>query len=238
MKKRVISCAALLLAMVLLFFPMASYLVFAKCRLLYTPVLKEQNIEQAFENIKCSSVRIQGNGYYGSGSIFLMTEEEMIIVTNRHVLDYFDAGSYVTFYDGKQAKGNIIGSARKADVGFISISLSEFDYEELWQYRNVRKHDEVYDTLQKNDCFFMVDLANNIEDPVYYEGSVIDANKYLADFDMEMFYGDGYAVPGMSGSGIFDGYGNYLGILAGGTAECEIAAVPLWVVEKEYEKIK
>ena len=34
------------------------------------PVLTEENQTEAFENVLGSAVRIQGNGYYGSGSVF------------------------------------------------------------------------------------------------------------------------------------------------------------------------
>ncbi len=54
---------------------------------------------------------------------------------------------------------------------------------------------------------------------------------------MEMLYGKGNAVPGMSGSGVFDRYGNYVGMITGGTLQGEIAAVPVEVIEEEFEKV-
>lgn len=203
-----------------------------------TAVLEEKDGEQAYKNVLCSAVRIQVNGHYGSGSIYRMTEEEIIIVTNRHVLQYFNEDSYVTFFDGRVGSGSLLGVSKEADVGFISIPLSGFTYEELLQLRNVRKQEEAYENLKESTRFFMIDMASDVSAPVQHEGTVLHNRQFLADFGMEMLYGDAYAIPGMSGCGIFDYYGNYVGMLSGGTLQNEIAAVPLDVIEREYEKIK
>lgn len=202
-----------------------------------TPVLTEENIDKAYENVLCSCVRIQGDGHYGSGSIYEMTEEEIIIVSNKHVLQYFNDESYVTFWNGKSERGRVIGVSGEADVGFIGISISGFTYEELLQLRCVRRQTEIYQDIKENTRFFMIDAASNSLNPVLYEGSVIDKSRFLEEYEMEMLYGNAAAVPGMSGTGIFDGYGNYIGILSGATENNEIAGVPLPVIEREYMRI-
>ena len=60
---------------------------------------------------------------------------------------------------------------------------------------------------------------------------------YLEDFQREMLYGKGEVLPGMSGSGVFDGYGHYLGMLTGGTLQGEIAAVPAKTIYDEFLRI-
>lgn len=203
-----------------------------------TKLLLKQDEQKAFENILCSCVRVKVEGHYGSGSIYQMTEDEIIIVTNRHVLQYYNDESYVTFYNGRVGSGKLLGISEAADVGFISIPIVGFGYEELLQYRNVRKNEEVYEKLKENDCFFMVDIASELSEPEKYSGKIVDKKRYLEDFGTEMLYGNAYAKPGMSGCGVFDCYGNYVGMLSGGTLYDEIAAVPLDVIMEEYEKIK
>lgn len=200
-----------------------------------TPVLTEENIDEAYANVLCSAVRIQGNGHYGSGSIYAMTEEEIIVVSNKHVLQYFDDESYVTFQGGRSEGGRIVGVSEKADVGFISISISDFTYEELLQLKSVRKQEDFLDNTKENTRFFMIDAASDSSSPAIYTGSIIDNNRFLTEYGMEMLYGNAPAVPGMSGAGIFDCYGNYIGILSGGTEHNEIAGVPLPVIEQEYQ---
>ena len=53
-----------------------------------------------------------------------------------------------------------------------------------------------------------------------------------------MLYGHGFARAGMSGGGIFDGYGNLIGMVTGGTLQNEIAGVPLTDLMEVYEEIK
>ena len=52
-----------------------------------------------------------------------------------------------------------------------------------------------------------------------------------------MLYGNGDAIPGMSGCGVFDGHGYYLGMLSGGTLQSEVAAVPAQTIYVQYEEI-
>ena len=64
----------------------------------------------------------------------------------------------------------------------------------------------------------------------------MEKEKFLPEYGTVMLYGDGGAVPGMSGSGIFDNCGNYIGTLSGATDRYELAGVPLPTVLSEYEK--
>lgn len=211
----------------------------------FTPLAPQKDPGQAYENILCSCVRVQVEGHYGSGSIYKMLENEIIIVTNRHVLQYWNEDSSVTFFNGAVSTGNLAGLSDEADLGFVSIPAGNFTYEELLKYRNVRIPGGLTDNRQTNrneemisegSGMFFVDMASEWRNPVKVEGEVIHPMQYLEDFQMEMLYGKGNVVPGMSGCGVFDDYGNYVGMLTGGTLQGEIAAVPVRVIEKEYKR--
>lgn len=225
--------------------PESDYRALTNLELMATPVLPEEDTRQAFENILCSCVRIQTRGHYGSGSIYRMLEKEIIIVTNRHVLQYWDEDSYVLFFNDAVAFGEILGVAEEADVGFVRISAGEFSFEELLTFRNIRmaagqakEKKEPESGLSEGSAFFSVDMASDFTHPVMTRGEIRAPLLYLEDFGMEMLYGVGEAAPGMSGSGIFDGYGNYLGMMTGATLQEEIAAVPGEAIRKEYESME
>ena len=57
--------------------------------LFYCPVLEEEDARLACENVRNSVVRVEMGSVYGSGVIFRMTADGVIIATNRHVLDYW-----------------------------------------------------------------------------------------------------------------------------------------------------
>ena len=42
----------------------------------------------------------------------------------------------------------------------------------------------------------------------------------------------------MSGGGVFDAYGHFIGMLTGGTLRDEIAAVPLPCIEEAWEEVR
>jgi hypothetical protein len=203
-----------------------------------TPVLDKENREQAYQNVLCSAVRIQCNGHYGSGSILELSEKEAVIVTNRHVIQYFDENSYITFFNGISCEGEVLGCSQTADIGYLLVSLGDMEEEDRKALRMVEKSLSAYESLQKNSSFFMIDIASDRENPEIYSGAVVEKEKYLAEYGTEMLYGDGTAVPGMSGSGLFDDYGHFIGVLSGATEHYELAAVPLTTVLEEYKKTR
>lgn len=208
--------------------------------LAFTRQLSEEDFGQAFQNILCSCVRLKANGHYGSGSILLLKEDEIIIVGNRHLLQYWDEDSFVTFPGGAAESGRVLGISEEADIGFLSVPTGRFPWQELLELRNVRPLGggaEDGESLLPGGGLLLVDMASDAYHPVMKRGELLSPCFYLEDFGMEMLYGTGEALPGMSGSGVFDGYGNYLGMLTGATMRGEIAAVPVDVIWEEYGKL-
>ena len=190
----------------------------------------EEIQEDTFElsEVLGSCVRIQAEGHHGSGSIYQLLEDEIIIVTNWHVLQYWNnEDSYVTFFNGAVGSGKVIAASKQADIGLLSIKTVFFAAEELEGLHAVSESDRI---LTRGDVIYMVDIASDVWQPQVYEGQVLEALRYLDEFGMEMLYGESLFKPGMSGCGVFDGEGNYVGMLTAGTDQNEIAAVPLDIV--------
>ena len=189
----------------------------------------EEIQEDAFElsEVLGSCVRIQAEGHHGSGSIYQLLEDEIIIVTNWHVLQYWNEDSYVTFSNGAVGGGKVIAASEQADIGILSIRTAFLMAEELEGLYAVNESER---TLTRGDTLYMVDIASDVWQPKVFEGQVLDPLRYLDEFGMEMLYGESLFKPGMSGCGVFDGEGNYVGMLTAGTDQNEIAAVPLDIV--------
>lgn len=218
------------------------YRAAAKLGLLLTRRASGVEVQEVFENVLCSCVRIQVEGHYGSGSIYRMLEDEIIVVTNRHVLQYWNEDSYVTFFNGRTSGGEVLGTSDKADLGFIRIPIDGFTYEELLVFRNIRipnelkEEDEMQHFPAEGSKIFMVNIASKWNEPIMTEGEILANLMYLEDFGMEMLYAKGEAIPGMSGGGVFDRSGNYLGMLTGATLQNELAAVPAKIIYEEFHK--
>lgn len=193
--------------------------------------IPEENIHMEMEaqeaEILRSCVRVQTNGHYGSGSIFALDEDKITIVTNRHVLQYWDDDSYVTFFNGASGSGWMVDCPGQADVGVLCVYTAGLSAEELNGLSKVEVSDS---EPERGDWFFMADVASDVWEPVFYQGQILEPLVYLEDFGMQMLYGDSAFRAGMSGCGVFNAEGKYIGMLTGGTDQNEVAAVPVEVV--------
>ncbi|MDE7250562.1 MAG: serine protease [Lachnospiraceae bacterium] len=186
--------------------------------------------EDAFQlsEVLGSCVRIQAEGHHGSGSIYQLLDDEIIIVTNWHVLQYWNnEDSYVTFFNGAVGSGKVIAASEQNDIGLLSIKTAFFATEELEGLHAISESDRI---LTRGDALYMVDIASDVWQPEVYEGQVLEPLRYLDEFGMEMLYGESLFKPGMSGCGVFDREGSYVGMLTAGTDQNEIAAVPLDII--------
>ncbi|MBO5209459.1 MAG: trypsin-like peptidase domain-containing protein [Lachnospiraceae bacterium] len=201
------------------------------------PVLSEENAEEAYEIVKTCVVKVNMGNAYGSGVIWEMTPDKVIIVTNRHVLDYWDEKvSYIHFLQGYYADAKLLGVSDEYDVGFLEVDATKLGYEALEQIKYVSRNMEEYEQLSSDDTIFYVG-AQEGDTEGFFLGSIGDMWRYIEEFEAYMIYGYGYARTGMSGGGTFDAKGNFIGMISGGTAESETASVPLVSIEEAYEEI-
>lgn len=202
------------------------------------PVLSEADAEKACENVRGSVVRIDMGNVYGSGVIFRLTEEGVIIATNRHVLDYWqEEEGVIRFPQGLYVSAQALGSARDCDVGFLKVENSEIGIETLLTLRSVPVDEEAWQSLSTGDEAFCLGADREPDETVYQEAVVAETEKYIDTFEGKMLYLHGFAKEGMSGGGIFDGYGHLIGLLAGGTWRGEVAGVPVDRVLSAYREI-
>lgn len=207
-------------------------------QLLQCPVLKEEDPETACKNVRDSVVRIDMGKAYGSGVVYRLHADGAVIATNRHVLVYWsDESGAVCFPQGWYVSARIIGSAQDCDVGFLWVDGQELGLEALMELRSVSVDEKVYDNLQEGAAAFCLGADRALNEIVYQEARVEETDRYIEAFGGEMLYGHGFAKEGMSGGGIFDGYGHFIGLLSGGTWQNEIAGVPAGEVERVYREI-
>lgn len=208
---------------------------------LESAVLEEGNCEAAYENVKNCVVRLDMGNAYGSGIIWDMTKEQMLIVTNKHVLDYWDyESSYVHFSQNIYAAAKVLGVSEKYDIGFLTINRAEFTYEVLEQMHYVHWDMEAYQGIQPGEEMFFVGAVmeeDSKEIVAFQQGKIGNMWQYIDVFGEYMIYCYGQALPGMSGGGTFDAKGNFIGMVSGGTADGEMASVPLPVIIEAYTEI-
>ncbi|MCM1145195.1 MAG: serine protease [Blautia sp.] len=209
---------------------------------LESAILEEENCEEAYENVKNCVVRIQMGNAHGSGVIWDMSGDRMVIATNKHVLEYWNSeASYVHFPDNVYTTATVAGISKDYDIGFLEIDCREFAYEILEQMRYVHWDMKAYEQMQPEDDVFLVGavVEGDSEELVsFHRGSIGDMWQYIEAFEEYMIYGYGQALPGMSGGGTFDAKGNFIGMISGGTTDGETASVPLPVILEAYAEIE
>lgn len=205
---------------------------------LETPVLETEDCGRAYDNVKDCVVRIQMGKAHGSGIIWEITSDRIIVATNRHVLAYWnEENGYVHFPQGFDVDAQVLGVSERFDVGFVAVDCEQLTFEKLKEIRCARIEMAVYERLGSGDPMFLIDPGSAVETEQYYAGSVEDTNRYIEDFGAYMLYGYCYAKAGMSGGGTFDGRGFLIGMTTGGTPNNETASVPLPDLIAAYEEV-
>ncbi len=192
----------------------------------------EGNLEDAMEAVKPSLAKIQMAGRFGSGTILRITEEEVIVVSSRHLLE-LDNTCFVTLYTQDVVEGSVFGLSDRYDVGFVRIPLSLLPYDSIMQLRYSTFSGQCVKLLQKGDEMFLAGSVDGIAQNLY-AGSILHMAWHVEGFDPPMLYTYCYAKEGMSGGGAYDIHGHYIGMLAGGYGE-ETVSLPAVLVMEAYE---
>ena len=110
---------------------------------LETAVSEEKDCEKAYGNVKGSVVLLHMEDIYGSGVIWDLTPDYVIIASSRHVLEYWEETSgYVRFSQGYFTPGKILYISQEYDVAFLAVDNTEFTYRQLEEMRYVHRSEE------------------------------------------------------------------------------------------------
>ena len=194
-------------------------------------------------DIKDLTVVVSCGEHYGCGTIYDSDDSSFIIVTAMHVLeDYYGGVSdeiVVTFDDQELCEATILKDSATLDIVFLSVDkgtvsddhYSIFDFTSDKNISSESSNNVKSDnTLLPGQTIYFVD-ANTGD---IYAGSIASPSVYAEDFGMEMIYCYCAVTPGMSGTGMFDEDGHYLGILLGGSDEAEAVCLDAGSIRKAY----
>lgn len=179
-----------------------------------------------------TTVQIQGDGYLGSGVIWEVSKERLVIATAAHVTEDNDPLA-VQFGQGEPVQIELCHTSDQVDVAFLEVPievLSELGIS--WQI--ARQDREVCDQLTAGDELLIMGSVEEAADRTY-EGRVTEPWIYLEDFGYYMLLGQAYVIPGVSGGGVFTRDGILAGILCGGNDDDQIAVLPWSVMEASWE---
>lgn len=198
-------------------------------------VLKEdeQITDEAIKGcLESCLIQVRQQDRQGSGVIWDINETEVILATAAHVASEPEETAEVTFYNGRQMTAEVAYTAENADLVFLKISMESLENMDWVDYTYVRLDEgEAEGSLKSED-----DLVLFQDNSEVIRAKVLNPMLYMEDFAENMIWAEAAAVPGMSGGGVFDSSGGFVGILCGGNAQNEIAVLPVSTIGAEYEK--
>ena len=223
-----------------------------------TSTKTEQDVIRTAFNARPSTVQIQVGSQFGAGNIISIDDDKIMILTAKHVIAKWDENNsnYVIFFNGKVADAKLEAADPDYDAAIVSVATASI---EPYNLMNLRRVDFDYENFsafdkQKNETVIALDSdhivnAKELQTYNYYGndtgiagkyiyGSVINPNIMVTDYGYKMIYVKMSAHSGMSGGGIFDLYGNYVGILVGGSDTGETVAVRLTDIKDLLSNLK
>ncbi len=193
------------------------------------PQAPQEDLQQYLQQ---ATVQVQGPEYLGSGVIWAEKEEYLVIATAAHVVEHNEPLT-VRFYRGEPVEAQPAYVADRVDLAFLTVERQQMEDQEIpWQ--TARQDQMACNQLAAGQELLIMGSVEETADRIY-SGSVTDSWIYLEDFDNYMLLGHAYAIPGVSGGGVFTVDGILVGILCGGNAEDEIAVLPYSVMAANYD---
>lgn len=177
-------------------------------------------------------VQVAAGNLRGSGVIYQKNDDYLIVVTAAHVLVQGIENITVTFSDEFAVATDDYYISNHSDLAFVNIPLYDLSRNKQKKYIPVQIDKAAFDGLQGGDEVVFMGATGDSDIP--YTGTVWESWIFAEDFGQYMMILQGDVEPGMSGGGVFDTAGNFLGIICGESEKREVAAVPLSIIEAEY----
>lgn len=179
-------------------------------------------------------VRVESGSLTGSGVIYEKREDFLLVITAAHVLEQETEKVTVTFFEEVSVESAACYISSDADLAFLKIPLAWIPKEKWDIYNSVRIDKTAFDSLKSGD---EVVFGDSLQTGFFEKGTVLENWTYVEDFSQYMMLIQGNIQPGMSGGGVYDKTGNFLGILCGGNGKGDVAVVPLSIIQAKYAEL-
>lgn len=195
---------------------------------------EESPAEQLRKNGAGMMVQLQAGDVLGSGVIYELREDAAVILTAAHVVEKADSAVLVTFCDGYTAESGSFACSDLADLAVVKVCLEDISEENKTNYFSAKTDKESFDALRAGDGCIAMGCRTAVASEAY-QGTILDNWIYMEDYGQHMIWVQSEGVAGMSGGGLFDLQGHFLGILSGESGDGELAAVPLSLILTELD---
>lgn len=212
---------------------------------------EDMGMQIVYQLAKRSIVKVTAKDAVGSGIIWKL-EDGIVIASNRHLL-MKDVQAEIVFGNGTIATADVIGYSQQYDIGFARIqegAVTDNVLRDIYETVPV-----LYETeSEEAKAAFETEYAKR---RILQVGAVIDKNTvncstgsvmglaYVPLFHTKVLVTECFSRAGMSGGGVFDEGGHFLGMISGGEVpedadkrEAGITySIPPALIAAEYEAV-
>ena len=145
----------------------------------------------------------------GSGIIIGVNEEELLVVTNAHVIDGVDS-IYLTLYDGSEVSANLKGKKSEYDLAVLSVKLEDIPSDAIFTIAEMGESSEIEvgqaAVAVGNSLGYGISVTTGCI-------SALDKTVTVEEVDYEhLIQTDAAINPGNSGGALFNAKGEVIGI--------------------------
>lgn len=182
-------------------------------------------------------VQLRAGGLLGSGVICGTEEDRLLILTAAHVLEKAEDAVEVIFADGECVSADQFECSEMGDFAVVQVTAGDIPEDTLAQCLCANLDKESFDVAVSGQGCIVMGSRSGVAAEAY-EGVILDHWIYMEDYGQYMMWVRAEGKPGMSGGGLFDRQGHFLGIISGGSEDGELAVVPLSLMLAEVELLQ
>lgn len=210
------------------------------------PEIIDKKEDRLYEEASGCVVRIVMGQYAGSGLIWRMEEDGMVLVTNKHLLRE-SAYGIVTFSNEMALQAEVLYFSQEYDLGFLFIPREVLHADILRNCYEVRKTKEgIKQAGEQLEEQKIIQIASSQQVAADCYKGTSKKIVFVPEFQAFMLETECFSKAGMSGGGVFDEKGYLIAMIAGGEVdkddlvrESEITySIPAWQIEEEYNKLE
>lgn len=207
--------------------------------------MEDARMQVVYQLARRSIVKVVVKDAVGSGIVWKINDENIVIVSSRHLL-MKDVKAQVTFCDAESADAEIMGYSQQYDIGFLKIddkNVTANILRDIYEAVPAENFSDEADMLTHQSVLQIgADLNGNKE---HFSTGTILGVSYEPVFNTNVLKTNCYSKAGMSGGGVFDAYGRLLGMISGGEVsedakirEAEVSySLPAALITDEYNHL-
>ena len=171
----------------------------------------------------------------GTGVVYHVSDTGIWIATAAHVLEEKEKADVITVTaagESVECRKWIVVS--EADLAFLFLEYEAMAPGNTYEFVPIKTDKASYDVMAVDMSIVAVGYSGG--EVVECCGGLTNAWIYVEDFAQYMILAECEVYPGMSGGGLYDSAGNFVGMVCGGNEDGELVAVPWHVMQARFEE--